>query len=122
MTNKEFKRLSRSQLIDIIYQFQLQVDKLTERNQELEKELADKRLRFESVGNLAQASLVMNDCFQKAQDAADQYLFEIQEMYKKAQEECQSIIESAREEAKAISSVSLQTMEGANEKAEPDNG
>ena len=30
MTDKEFKRLSRSQLIDIIYQFQLQVDKLTE--------------------------------------------------------------------------------------------
>ena len=28
MTDKEFKRLSRAQLIDIIYQFQLQVDKL----------------------------------------------------------------------------------------------
>ena len=119
MTNKEFKRLSRSQLIDIIYQFQLQVDKLTEENQELEKALADKRLRFENVGNLAQASLVMNDCFQRAQDAADQYLFEIREMYKKAQEECQAMIESAREEANAISAASQKTVDGANEKAQP---
>ena len=42
MTDKEFKRLGRAQLIDIIYQFQLQVDKLTEQNQELERKLADK--------------------------------------------------------------------------------
>ena len=88
MTDKEFKRLSRSQLIDIIYQFQLQVDKLTEQNKELEKALADKRLRMEKAGNLAQAALVINNCFESAQNAADQYLFEIQQMYEKAKREC----------------------------------
>ena len=30
MTDKEFKRLNRAQLIDIIYQFQLKIDTLTE--------------------------------------------------------------------------------------------
>ena len=30
MTDKEFKRLSRAQLIDIIYQLQLQIDELNE--------------------------------------------------------------------------------------------
>ena len=47
MTDKEFKRLSRAQLIEIIYQLQLQIDELTERNKSLEKELTDKRLRID---------------------------------------------------------------------------
>ena len=55
MTDKEFKRLSRAQLIDIIYQFQLQIDKLTEQNQELEQELEDKRIRLSNAGNIADA-------------------------------------------------------------------
>lgn len=33
MTDKEFKRLSRAQLIDIIYQLQLQIDELNEEKQ-----------------------------------------------------------------------------------------
>mgnify|MGYP007119928862 CR=1 FL=1 len=36
MTDKEFKRLSRAQLIDIIYQLQLQIDTLHEEKQAVE--------------------------------------------------------------------------------------
>ena len=57
MTDKEFKRLSRPQLIEVIYQLQLQVDKLTEQNRELERKLTDKRLRLSNAGNIADAAL-----------------------------------------------------------------
>ena len=67
MTDKEFKRLSRAQLIDIIYQLQLQIDKLNEEKQELENELADKRLRLSPAGNIAEAALGINNCFRSAQ-------------------------------------------------------
>ena len=70
MTDKEFKRLNRAQLIDIIYQFQLKIDTLTEQKQELERELADKRLRLNNAGNIADAALEINDCFRSAQNAA----------------------------------------------------
>ena len=80
MTDKEFKRLSRAQLIDIIYQLQLQMDKLAEQNRELERELEDKRLRLSNAGNIAEAALKINDCFQSAQNAAEQYLNEIKVM------------------------------------------
>ena len=40
MTDKEFKRLSRAQLIDIIYKLQLELDKVNEEKQELENQLA----------------------------------------------------------------------------------
>ena len=102
MTDKEFKRLSRYQLIDIIYQFQLQVDKLTEQNQELERELADKRLRLSNAGNIADAALEMNDCFRSAQNAAEQYLNEIKLMREETESERQKILSQARAEASVI--------------------
>ncbi len=102
MTDKEFKRLSRPQLIDIIYQFQLQVDQLTERNQELERELADKRFRLHNAGNIAEAALVMNDCFRSAQNAAEQYLNEIKAIREETEAQRQEILARAQAEAAAI--------------------
>lgn len=102
MTDKEFKRLNRSQLIDIIYQFQLQVDTLTEQNRELERELADKRLRLNNAGSIADAALEINDCLRNAQAAADQYLTEIRVMREETEAECQHLLAQARLEALAI--------------------
>jgi cell division septum initiation protein DivIVA len=102
MTDKEFKRLTRSQLIDIIYQFQLQVDKLTEQNQELERELADKRLRLSHAGNIADAALEINDCFRSAQNAAEQYLNEIKAIREETEAERQRILAQAQAEAATI--------------------
>ena len=102
MTDKEFKRLNRAQLIDIIYQLQLQIDTLTEKNQALEQELADKRLRLSNAGNIADAALEMNNCFRSAQDAAEQYLNEIKTLREEAEAECQRILAQAQAEAAAI--------------------
>ena len=102
MTDKEFKRLSRAQLIDIIYQFQLQIDTLTEQKQVLERELADKRLRLSNAGNIAEAALEITDCFRSAQNAAEQYLNEIKAMREETEAERERILEEARAAAEAI--------------------
>ena len=102
MTDKEFKRLSRSQLIDVIYQFQLQVEKLTEQNKKLERELTDKRLRLREAGNIAEAALEINDCFRSAQNAAEQYLNEIKVMREETEAEQKKILAQAQAAAEAI--------------------
>ena len=102
MTDKEFKRLSRAQLIEIIYQLQLQIDKLDEEKQELESKLADKRLRLQSAGNIAEAALEINDCFRSAQNAAEQYLNEIKAIREESEAERQRILAQAQAEAEAI--------------------
>ena len=102
MTDKEFKRLSRSQLIEIIYQLQLQVDGLTAQNQALEDALADKRLRISNAGNLAEAALEINDCFRSTQNAAEQYLNEIKLLREETEAERQRILAQARAEAEEI--------------------
>ena len=102
MTDKEFKRLSRAQLIDIIYQLQVEIDKLNEEKQDLEKELADKRLRLSNAGNIAEAALEINDCFRSAQNAAEQYLNEIKAIREETEAERQRILAQAQAEAAAI--------------------
>lgn len=109
MTDKEFKRLSRAQLIDIIYEFQLQVDKLTEQNQKLEQELADKRLRLSDAGNIAEAALEINDCFRSAQNAAEQYLNEMKAIRDETEAERQRILAQAQAEAAEILSGAKKT-------------
>lgn len=102
MTDKEFKRLSRSQLIEIIYQFQIKVEELTQENQALNVALEDKRLRITRAGNIAEAALEVNQVMQSAQNAAQQYLNEIQALYTEIDGECQIIRNKANAEAEAV--------------------
>ena len=102
MTDKEFKRLSRAQLIDIIYQLQLQVDKLTEQKQKLDEALADKHIRISSAGSIADAALEINGCFRSAQKAAEQYLNEIKKLRDTTEADRRKILAQAEDEAAQI--------------------
>ena len=106
MTDKEFKRLSRPQLIEIIYQLQLKLEEMTAENEKLSQELADKRLRVDDVGNIAEAALGIHNVFSAAQDAAAHYIEEIQirvdseykRILKEANEKAEAIIKNAQQE------------------------
>ena len=102
MTDKEFKRLNRSQLIDIIYQLQLKQEELTAENARLSKALDDKRLRVSKAGNIAEAALEIHNVMQAAQDAAAHYLEEIRRMREATEKNCQLLLEKARKEADDI--------------------
>ena len=110
MTDKEFKRLSRPQLIEIIYQLQLKLEEMTAENERLSQELADKRLRVDDVGNIAEAALGIHNVFSTAQDAATHYIEEIQlrvdreykRILKEANERAEAIIQNAQQESKKI--------------------
>ena len=110
MTDKEFKRLSRAQLIDIIYQLQLKQEELTAENEKLTEELADKRLLVNKAGNIAEAALEIHNVMQSAQAAAEHYMEEIklrceeayQQALKKAKEDAAGIIAKAQQDAAEI--------------------
>ena len=110
MTDKEFKRLSRSELIEIIYQLQLKQEELAADNEKLEKALADRRLRVNRAGNIAEAALELHNVMQSAQDAADHYVeetktrvdIERRRIVKDAREKAEVIVAKARQEADRI--------------------
>ena len=102
MTDKEFKRLNRSELIDIIYQLQLTQEQLTEENRKLKEELAEKRIRMRQAGNIAEASLAICNVMESAQEAASLYLEEIRTMHTETKEKCRLALEKAQQEAAII--------------------
>ena len=77
MINKELKRLSRRELVDIIYQLKKNEQEMQEEIEALKTELQDKRIRISTAGSIADAAVSVTNIFSAAQLTADIYLGEI---------------------------------------------
>ncbi|MBR6557402.1 MAG: hypothetical protein IKT70_00160 [Clostridia bacterium] len=102
MINKELKRLSRRELVDIIYQLKKNEQRMQEEIESLKNELQDKRIRVSAAGSIADAAMAVTNVFSDAQMAADLYLREISLMKENAQKECAKKIEDAEKKVKEI--------------------
>lgn len=80
MTDKELRKLSRRELVDILCELQRRNDTLSEQNTQLRQELEDKALRLSTAGSIAEAALRVNGVFEAAQAAAEQYLASVQQL------------------------------------------
>ena len=79
MDDKEFRKLRREDLIEIIYQYQRREQRLIAENENLRAQLEDRRIRMEKTGSIAEASLALSGIFAAAQRAADLYLQSVRE-------------------------------------------
>ena len=102
MISKDLKRLGRAELIEIIYQQKKTEQLLRAQVEELQQQLQDKRLKMETVGSVAEAALAISDIFQSAQIAADHYLEEIRCRHEALDQECEALLQEAREKASKI--------------------
>lgn len=80
MTDKEVKRLSRVELLEMLIAQVEENEKLKARLEEAQAALADRRLVVEQAGTLAEAALQLNHIFEDADLAARQYLENIRLM------------------------------------------
>ncbi len=102
MVSKELKKLSRRELIDIIYQLKKNEQQTQEQLAALEEALQDKRIRLSLAGSIAEAATDITQVFATAQRTADLYLHEIAAMKEDAEKECAAMIEEARKQAAEI--------------------
>ena len=102
MISKELKRLSRRELVDIIYQLKKNEEQLQEQIASLEEALQDKRIRLSMAGSIAEAATSITNVFSAAQTAADLYLQEIACMKEDTEKECAQMIAQAKETAAKI--------------------
>ena len=102
MFSKELKRLSRRELVDIIYQLKKNEQQMQEKIEQLEGALQEKRIQISVAGSIAEAALDISNVFATAQRAADLYLQEIACMKEDAKQECEKMIEAARQTASQI--------------------
>ena len=95
MIRKELKRLSRRELVDIIYQMKKNEQQLQEEIAALQEALQDKRIRLSVAGSIADAAVSIANVFSAAQTAADMYLQEIAYMKEETRKECSKLMEEA---------------------------
>ena len=102
MAGKELKRLSRRELVDIIYQLKKNEQEKDEALTALRAEQEEQRLRIAEAGSVAEAAVELTQLFAAAQKTADLYLQEIAARKEETEKECARLLEDARKQAEAI--------------------
>ena len=110
MTDKEFRRMKRSQLIDIIYHLEKEMAEQKQMIEDLQKKLEDRTIRIQNAGSIASAALELNQLLETAQATADQYTGSVEaeveriktEAKTQAEKEAEQIRKDAEEEAEQI--------------------
>ena len=74
MTEKELHKLKRAELLEMMLAQSREIESLQGRIEQLEAKLADKEIRIQESGSIAEAALKLNGIFEAAQAATDQYL------------------------------------------------
>ena len=87
MDDRELRKLSRQDLLEMLVELSRENEKLKAELEETQKKLQSKRIRISEAGNIAEASLQLNNVFEAAQKAAAQYLANIQLLERQKQKE-----------------------------------
>lgn len=102
MAEKELKKMSRTELIEIIYALQQSELALKEENAALQEKLDDKIVKIKNSGSIAEAVIVLNNIFQKAQDTADEYVESVYAAQANAKEDTEKVLAEAQAKADRI--------------------
>lgn len=78
MTDKELKRLSRAELLEMLLKQSQNAEKLAARLERAKELLGERQLKLDHAGSIAEASLQLNGVFEAAQESVRQYLESIE--------------------------------------------
>ena len=82
MTEKELKRLSRAELLELLLEQVEENEALRAEIANLKGQLEDRAIKIENAGSIAEAALRLNGVFEAAEAAAKQYVDSLKELEK----------------------------------------
>ncbi len=77
MEDRDIRKLSRGDLLEMLVELSKENDRLKEELAEANKKLENRRISATEAGSLAEASLKLNGVFEAAEKAAQDYLYNI---------------------------------------------
>jgi hypothetical protein len=86
MTDQKLKKLNRKELLELMLEQQREIDRLKDQLSAAEDKLAQREICIQESGTMAEAALKLNQVFQQADAAAQQYLASVQNLEKQQQE------------------------------------
>ena len=113
MTDKELKRLSRGELLEMLIQQSKELELLRKQLDAAQTALQNREITITNAGSIAEAALQLNGVFTAAQDACQQYIENICHLSQnqericaqrdaESQAEAKRIVEEARKESEAL--------------------
>ena len=97
MTEKEMKKLSRADLLELLIEQSQEVQQLRTWLKQAEEQLASRHLDICDAGSIAEAALRVNGVFEAAEAAAQQYLDNIRNLSQRQEELCLQMERECRE-------------------------
>ena len=113
MTDKELKRMSRGELLEMLIQQSKELERLRKQLDAAQTALQNREIAITNAGSIAEAALQLNGVFTAAQDACQQYMENICHLSQnqericaqkdaESQAEAKRIVEEARKESEAL--------------------
>ena len=118
MTEKDLRKLGRTDLLEMLIAQTKENDALKEQIAQMQNQLDNREIAIEKTGSIAEASLQLNSVFEAAQQAAEQYLENIRhaerisrDVEAQTKEKCAQIIAEAQEAAAQIKKTAQQEVD-----------
>lgn len=111
MTDKEFRHLSRADLVEIIYELQKSERNLQAEIDKLNQKLEDRRIAISESGSLAEVTAKLNGLFDAAQATADDYRKEAEQLLEYARQtkaQADEYMSNAKKQAEKIARLTVQ--------------
>lgn len=99
MTDKELKRLSRAELLQLLLEQSMETEQLQAKVKELTEQVQRNEITCQNAGSLAEAALTLNGVFQAADQAAQKYIQEMADRAAKQEQELQAKADEVRIQA-----------------------
>lgn len=99
MVDKELKRLSRANLLELLLEQSEQIEDLQAKLTEAEQKLQSKEIFLQEAGSIAEASLRLNGVFEAAEAAGQQYLDNIKRLSERQNMLCAQREKESKEKA-----------------------
>ena len=97
MTDRELRRLSRSDLLELLLAQRKENEQLRCMLDQAEARLADRTIKINNAGSIAEASLQLNGIFTAAQDSCQSYIDNIKLLNERQATICQQMENETRE-------------------------
>ena len=87
MTDKQLKRLSRRDLLEMLLELSKENEQIKEENQLLKQKLENRKIDIENCGSIAEAALKLSGIFQAAEEACQLYIENVRQKSRIADDE-----------------------------------
>lgn len=99
MTDKELQKLNRSELLELLIANTKENEELKAKLSQTETKLREQKIEINKAGSIAEAALSLSGIFNAAQNAAQQYLDNIQLLNDRQEDICREMQAKAEKEA-----------------------